>query len=83
MLRAPAAAPAPECTADFEYDTSFDTKKRVWTSRIQFPDKEPVKYFEKPADPQQYHSNNEEVCHFALNFLVVLPLTSYVSIGRV
>jgi hypothetical protein len=60
---APAAAPAPECTADFEFDTSFDTKKRVWTSRIDFPDKEPVKFFERPSDPNHSHNNNEEVRH--------------------
>jgi hypothetical protein len=53
------SAAAPECTADLEFASDFSTTRRVWTSRIDFPDKEPPR---QAVD--QSTKNNEEVRHF-------------------
>jgi hypothetical protein len=57
------APTTPQCTADLEFSASFGTKMRTWTSRIDFPNRE-------PADPKI--SDNEEVLHY-----VPLPLPPF------
>ncbi len=55
------SAAAPECTADLEFASNFSTTRRVWTSKIDFPDKEPPR--QAVDQSTNAKGSNEEVRH--------------------
>jgi hypothetical protein len=71
---AASASATPECTADLEFVPSLSTRKRVWTSRIDYP---AARQHVDPSTTTK-NSSNEEVRQCVINFsLGVISYATY------